>query len=265
MEPRVTASSPILSREDDDKVATLTIRRSESRNALSLELMRTLHAALAEISQDSGVKVVVLKSEGPTFCSGHDLKELIARRERAALAEIFTTCSQLMVAIARLRQPVIAQVQGAATAAGCQLVATCDLAICADDARFSTPGVNIGLFCSTPMVAVSRAVSRKAAMEMLLLGEMIDATRAYEIGLVNRVVPRAELGQAVTKMAKHIASKSGPVLAIGKDAFGRQIEYGLEDAYDYAARVMTDNMTLDDAREGISAFLEKRQPVWCGE
>ncbi|MBS0251598.1 MAG: enoyl-CoA hydratase/isomerase family protein, partial [Proteobacteria bacterium] len=177
--------------------------------------------------------------------------------------EIFETCSEMMISIARLRQPVIAQVQGAATAAGCQLVATCDLAICSDEARFATPGVNIGLFCSTPMVALSRAIGRKAAMEMLLLGEMINARRAYEVGLVNRVVPGSDLELEVKKVAKHIASKSGSVLAIGKEAFGRQAELELEQAYGYAAKVMTENMLLRDASEGISAFLDKREPKWC--
>ena len=216
--------SPVLSRTDRHGVATITLHRGNSRNALSMALMTTLQRALETISADRSVKVVVLRGDGPAFCAGHDLKELRANAGTDFAAEVFLTCSRLMTTIIRLRQPVIAQVHGIATAAGCQLVASCDLAVCDEGARFATPGVNIGLFCSTPMVALSRAVGRKAAMEMLLLGDTIGAERALELGLVNRVVAPADLGSTVEALADQIASKSSRVVAIGKAAFARQIE-----------------------------------------
>ncbi|MGE3335549.1 MAG: enoyl-CoA hydratase [Rhodospirillaceae bacterium] len=253
----------ILSRSDRDAVATLTMERPQARNALSLELMNALIGALDAISKDRSVKAVILRGAGPAFCAGHDLKEMRANPGRAFMQQTFETCSRLMLAITRLRQPVIAEVHGIATAAGCQLVATCDLALCADDARFATPGVNIGLFCSTPMVALIRAVPRKAAMKMLLTGDMIDAAEAVRIGLVNGAVPSANLHEAATALAAQIAAKSGPVLAIGKEAFSRQIDMTLAEAYTYAGSVMTENMMLRDAAEGIDAFLEKRKPTWC--
>ena len=256
------ADAPLLLREDAGGIATLTLNRGPSRNALSLGLMAGLQDALDAIAEDRAVRVVVLRGAGPAFCAGHDLKEMRAHPGREAAARVFRACSRVMLAITRLPQPVIAQVHGIATAAGCQLVATCDLAICADDARFATPGVNIGLFCSTPMVALSRAVPRKAAMAMLLLGEPVDAAEALRIGLVNRAVPAADLDAAVRAMASRIAEKSARVLAIGKEAFGRQGELGLEEAYAYAAEVMTRNMMLADAGEGIDAFLAKRTPIW---
>ncbi|GJD46222.1 Enoyl-CoA-hydratase [Methylobacterium cerastii] len=256
------ADAPLLLREDAGGIATLTLNRGPARNALSLGLMAALQDALDAIAEDRAVRVVVLRGAGPAFCAGHDLKEMRAHPGREAAAEVFRACSRLMLAITRLPQPVIAQVHGIATAAGCQLVATCDLAICADDARFATPGVNIGLFCSTPMVALSRAVPRKVAMEMLLLGEPVDAAEAFRIGLVNRVVPAADLDATVRATASRIAEKSARVLAIGKEAFGRQEELGLEEAYAYAAEVMTRNMMLAEAGEGIDAFLEKRTPIW---
>jgi enoyl-CoA hydratase/carnithine racemase len=255
---------PVLLREDGGGIASLTLNRPKARNALSLGLMGALQEALDAIREDTSVKVVILKGAGPAFCAGHDLKEMRAAPGREAAEEVFRTCARLMLTIARLPQPVIAQVHGIATAAGCQLVATCDLAICAEEARFATPGVQIGLFCSTPMVALSRAVSRKSAMEMLLVGEPIDAAEALRIGLVNRVVPSGNLDAAVEAMARRIASKARRVVAIGKEAFGRQIEMGLDEAYAYAAQVMTENMTMADAQEGIDAFLEKRPPVWEG-
>jgi enoyl-CoA hydratase/carnithine racemase len=255
---------PVLLREDAEGIATLTLNRPAARNALSLGLMGALQDALDAIREDPSVRVVVLKAAGPGFCAGHDLKEMRAAPGREATERVFRTCARLMTSIVRLPQPVIAQVHGIATAAGCQLVATCDLAICTEDARFATPGVQIGLFCSTPMVALSRAVGRKAAMEMLLVGEPIDADEALRIGLVNRVVPAAELDGAVSAMARRIASKARKVVAIGKEAFGRQIEMGLDDAYAYAAEVMTRNMLMADAKEGIDAFIEKRTPVWEG-
>ena len=258
----IPAEAPVLLREDAGGVATLTLNRPGARNALSMTLMETLQAVLDAIREDPTVRVVVLKGAGPAFCAGHDLKEMRAQGDRAAIEAVFRTCARLMLGIARLPQPVIAQVHGIATAAGCQLVATCDLAVCAQDARFATPGVQIGLFCSTPMVALSRAVPRKAAMEMLLVGEPIDAAEALRIGLVNRVVPAGDLDAAVRAMAVTIAGKPRRVVAIGKEAFGRQIEMGLDDAYAYAAEVMTRNMLMADAHEGIDAFLGKRPPRW---
>ncbi|WP_430245364.1 enoyl-CoA hydratase [Neorhizobium sp. DAR64861/K0K2] len=251
----------LLIRSDANGIATLTLNRPAQRNALSLALMDVLCETLEVIGADRSVRVVILRGEGPAFCSGHDLKEMRASDDRAA-ASIFDTCSRLMLTIGNLSQPVIAQVHGIATAAGCQLVATCDLAICADDTRFATPGVNIGLFCSTPMVALSRAVGRKAAMEMLLTGETVDAQKAVEIGLVNRAVPHAELEATVLQWAKNIGSKSGTVVGIGKQAFAAQAQLSVEDAYRLASQIMTDNLMLDDAREGIDAFLQKRRPQW---
>ena len=262
--PSVPASpqAPVLLRSDAGGVATLTLNRPEARNALSMTLMNALQDQLDAIREDPTVRVVILQGAGPAFCAGHDLKEMRADPSRAATEAVFRTCARLMLSLTRLPQPVIARVHGIATAAGCQLVATCDLAICAETARFATPGVQIGLFCSTPMVALSRAVSRKAALEMLLVGEPIDAGEALRIGLVNRVVPEAALDAAIDALADRIAGKARRVLAIGKEAFGRQIEMGLEDAYGYTAEVMTRNMMMADAQEGIDAFLGKRPPRW---
>jgi len=256
------ADDSVLLRHDADGVATLTLNRPQARNALSMALMKALQDALDAIREDPSVRVVILRGAGPAFCAGHDLKEMRADPSRAATEAVFRTCARLMLSITRLPQPVIAQVNGIATAAGCQLVATCDLAICAEDAWFATPGVQIGLFCSTPMVALSRAVSCKAALEMLLVGEPVDAREALRIGLVNRVVSAAELDGAVAAMAEKIAGKARQVVAIGKAAFGRQIEMGLEEAYGYAAEVMTRNMMMADAHEGIDAFIGKRPPRW---
>ena len=254
----------VLLRRDADGVAWLTLNRAAARNALSMGLMQALDSELAAIETDAAVKIVVIGGAGPAFCAGHDLRELRARPERAAYEAVFELCAQLMLRIVRLPKPVIARVHGVATAAGCQLVASCDLAVAADTARFATPGVNIGLFCSTPMVALSRAVGRKVAMEMLLTGDLIDAARAREIGLINRVVPEAELDAAVTALAGQIAGKSPLTLAIGKEAFYRQADMELDAAYRYAAEVMTRNMLARDAGEGIDAFLAKRPPVWTG-
>ena len=248
-------------RSDAAGIATLTLNRPAARNALSVALMSALEAALADIAADQAVRFVVIRGAGPAFCAGHDLRELRSL-PAPAHAALFTQCSRLMQAIVALRVPVIAQVHGVATAAGCQLVATCDLAIAADTARFATPGVNIGLFCSTPMVALSRAVGRKAAMEMLLTGDMIGAGRAATIGLINRAVPEGELDAAVLALATQIASKSPATVAIGKPAFYAQAERPLAEAYAYAAEVMTRNMQERDAAEGIGAFLDKREPHW---
>jgi len=224
--------------------------------------MTALLEALGRAAADPEARIVVIAGAGPAFCAGHDLRELRADPRREAYQRIFALCSELMLAIVRLPKPVIAEVHGVATAAGCQLVATCDLVVAAEEARFATPGVNIGLFCSTPMVALSRAVGRKAAMEMLLTGELIDAMTARSLGLVNRVVPKAGLRDAVDGLARQIAGKSALIVKIGKEAFYRQAELDLAGAYRYAAEVMTTNMLARDAGEGIDAFLAKRAPVW---
>ena len=254
----------ILLRHDTDTIATLTLNRPAARNALSIGLMTALDAELTKIAADPAIHVVILAAAGPGFCAGHDMREMRATPTRAAYQDVFATCTRLMRRIAALPKPVIARVHGAASAAGCQLVATCDLAIAGDSARFATPGVNIGLFCSTPMVALTRAVGRKAAMEMLLTGDLIDAHKAREIGLINRVVADDALDGAVMALARQIASKSPLTLAIGKQAFYRQAEMDIASAYEYAAKVMTENMLANDAAEGIDAFLEKRPPVWSG-
>jgi enoyl-CoA hydratase/carnithine racemase len=254
----------ILLRHDSDGIATLTLNRPAARNALSLGLMQALDAELATIAGDRAVKVVIIAGNGPAFCAGHDLRELRTSPTRAAYEQVFALCSRLMQRIVRLPKPVIARVHGVATAAGCQLVASADLAVAADTARFATPGVSIGLFCSTPMVALSRAVGRKAAMEMLLTGDMVPAALARELGLVNRVVPEADLHEATRTLAAQIAAKSPLTVAIGKEAFYRQAEMDLSHAYDYASDVMTRNMLARDAEEGIDAFLTKRQPQWTG-
>jgi enoyl-CoA hydratase/carnithine racemase len=257
-------TTDIILRHDDGNIVTLTLNRPAARNALSMGLMEALDATLAAIADDNSVHVVIIAANGSAFCAGHDLREIRATPTRAAYEAVFALCSRLMQRIVRLPKPVIAQVQGVATAAGCQLVASADLAVAADTARFATPGVDIGLFCSTPMVALSRAVGRKAAMEMLLTGEMVPADRARELGLVNRVVPADALRDATLALAAQIAAKSPLTLAIGKEAFYRQAEMDLSAAYDYASAVMTRNMLAHDAAEGIDAFLEKRPPAWTG-
>jgi enoyl-CoA hydratase/carnithine racemase len=257
-------NEPALKRSDRDGIATLTLNRPQQRNALSRALIAELHDALRRIADDRSVRVVVLAGAGPAFCSGHDLKEMRANTEPAFYEAVFGACSAMMLAIVKLPQPVIARVHATATAAGCQLVASCDLAIAADSATFATPGVNIGLFCSTPMVAVSRNLPRKHVMEMLLTGEAIDAATAARLGLINRAVPAAGLDDAVDALARKIVAKSPLTLTIGKEAFYRQLEMSQADAYDYASAVMARNMATRDAAEGIDAFLAKRQPTWCG-
>lgn len=265
MNDQPVQTADILLREDlADGITVLTLNRPAARNALSMGLMQALDDALVAIGRDDTVRVVVIRGAGPAFCAGHDLREIRGTPTRDAYAQVFALCSRLMQRIVHLPRPVIAQVHGVATAAGCQLVASADLAVAADTARFATPGVNIGLFCSTPMVALSRAVGRKAAMEMLLTGDLIDTARARELGLVNRVVSEAALADATLALARQIASKSPLTLAIGKEAFYRQAEMSLADAYAYASEVMTRNMLARDAAEGIDAFLQKRAPVWTG-
>ncbi len=253
---------PILLRRDEAGIAWLTMNRPGQRNALSIGLMAALQTELDAIAKQAVIKVVVIAGAGPAFCAGHDLRELRSDPSRAFYERVFRDCSRLMQTIVALPKPVIARVHGIATAAGCQLVATCDLAVAAETARFATPGVNIGLFCSTPMVALTRAVGRKAAMEMLLTGDLVDAVRVRELGLVNRVVPEAKLDAEVTALARQIAGKSALTVKTGKEAFYRQAELPLADAYAYASEVMTRNMLARDAEEGIDAFLQKRPPLW---
>jgi enoyl-CoA hydratase/carnithine racemase len=257
-----TSAEPLLLRRDADGIAFLTLNRPAQRNALSVALMDALQGALDAIAGDGSVKVVVLSGAGPGFCAGHDLKEMRANPGRQHYEALFAQCSRLMTSIVKLPKPVIARVHGIATAAGCQLVATCDLAVASSEARFAVNGINVGLFCSTPMVALSRAVGRKAALEMLLTGELVDATRAHEIGLVNRVVAPERLDDEVQGLARQIAGKLGLAVAIGKEAFYRQAELGLEAAYAYTGEVMTRNMMAHDTEEGIDAFLAKRPPPW---
>jgi enoyl-CoA hydratase/carnithine racemase len=259
--------SHILLCEDREAVRVLTLNRPSARNCLSMDLMAALHGAVTKAGDDEAVRAVVLTGAGPAFSSGHDLKELTAHRNdedrgRAFYAETMSACSDMMLAIVRSPKPVIAAVNGIATAAGCQLVASCDLAIASADARFATPGVNIGLFCSTPMVALSRNVSRKGAMEMLLLGDMVDAQDAHAMGLVNRVVEADRVVNEAVEFGRRIAEKPSRTLKIGKEAFYKQLEMPLEEAYRYAAQVMVENMLDAEAEEGIGAFLDKREPNW---
>lgn len=255
--------SALLLRDDADGICTLTLNRPDARNALSRPLMAAVQAELDRIRDDRSVRVVILTGAGPAFCAGHDLKE-VRGLDPTDYLPLFAQCSRLMMSLVHLPQPVIAKVHGIATAAGCQLVASCDLAYAADTARFATPGVNIGLFCSTPMVALTRVVPRKAAMEMLLSGQPVLAGDAVRHGLINAALPAEELDGHVAAMAATIATKSPLTLKIGKEAFYRQLEQPMEEAYTYASRVMTENMMARDAEEGIDAFLGKREPVWCG-
>ena len=258
---------PVLLRERDGDIAVLVLNRPSARNSLSEALLIALSEAFKDIATDTSIRAVILTANGTAFCAGHDLKELTSRRSdadggRAYFKQIMTVCSGMMQQIVNLPQPVIACVQGVASAAGCQIVASCDLAVASSAAKFATPGVDIGLFCSTPMVALSRNVSRKHAMEMLLTGEMVDAEKAAQIGLINRAVAAGSERNEALILAKLVASKSSYVLKIGKQAFYRQAERGLAAAYDYASEVMTENMMARDANEGICAFIEKRDPQW---
>lgn len=263
-------ATPVLLRENRGGVAILRLNRPEARHALSEALIDALTRELETISGDGAIRCVVLASGGPVFCAGHDLKEMTgyradADRGRARFSEMFDRCSVMMQHIVALPQPVIAAIEGVATAAGCQLVASCDLAIAGAKARFCTPGVHIGLFCSTPMVALSRNLSRKAAMEMLLLGEMADAETALRFGLINRIAQEGEALAMALEMAARIASKSALTLRVGKRAFYAQAEQSLAAAYESVGKVMLENMLAHDAEEGIGAFIEKRDPVWRGE
>jgi enoyl-CoA hydratase/carnithine racemase len=264
-EKQMTEEALVL-RHDDEGVTTLTMNRPQARNALSQGMLRAMLDAFIEISTDETARVVILAGAGPGFCAGHDLKEIKAQNySRNYTEQLFADCAELMQTIIRLPKPVIAQVHGIATAAGAQLVASCDLAISSQEARFATPGVNIGLFCSTPMVALSRNLSNKHAMQMLLTGDLIDAQNAYRMGLVNEVVDAEQLETKTMELARKIASKSPLTVAIGKEAYYRQAELPLSEAYDYTKEVMVRNLEARDAQEGISAFIEKRHPVWCGK
>lgn len=257
----------VVLREDRGPVAVLTLNRPEARNSLSLEMIAALHSEVEDLSGSDAVRTIVITGAGSAFSSGHDLKEMSAHRNdpdrgRAFFAKTMSACSDMMMSIVRSPKPVIAAVNGIATAAGCQLVASCDLAVASIDARFATPGVNIGLFCSTPMVALSRNVSRKAAMEMLLLGEMVGAEDAQALGLTNRVVAADRVVNEAVELGRQIAAKPKRTLKIGKEAFYRQLEMPLEEAYAYTSSVMVENMLDEEAKEGIGAFIDKRAPRW---
>jgi enoyl-CoA hydratase/carnithine racemase len=263
-EEEISAPEPVLLRSDAEGVAGLTLNRPDQYNALSRELLGALQVELDRIRDDPTVRIVAITGQGRAFCAGHDLKEIAHERERAKLTELFGQCSKVMLSLTRLPQPVIALVDGIATAAGCQLVAACDLALATTNARFATSGVKYGLFCSTPMVAVSRNVPRKPAMEMLLTGDFIEADDAFRLGLVNRVVPPERLEEAFDRMVARLLDKPREVLALGKWAFYRQLEMGLEDAYVFTTDVIVDNALGKDFEEGLAAFLEKRAPQWPG-
>lgn len=268
-EENTDTDAPAIITRPEKGIAVITLNRPDKRNALSLGMMSALHVAIEALANDPEVFVIVIAANGPAFSAGHDLKELTAHRSdndggHAFFRVTMDRCASLMQSIVKCPKPVIAAVEATATAAGCQLVATCDLAVGADSAKFCTPGVNIGLFCSTPMVALSRNVSRKHAMEMLLLGELIDAETAAAWGLINRAVPKDKVMEEALRFARGIVAKSPATVAIGKEAFYHQVEQPLTEAYDYAVGVMVRNMLYRDAEEGISAFLEKRHPEWQG-
>jgi enoyl-CoA hydratase/carnithine racemase len=268
--PAPTASEPPVLRETIGNIAVLTLNRPQARNSLSDVMLAGLSHELDNLAADKRIRAVVLAAHGAAFSAGHDLKELTAHRAdpdggRSYTRHIMERCSALMLSVLRLPQPVIAAVEATATAAGCQLVATCDLAVASTTAKFCTPGVHIGLFCSTPMVALSRNVTRKHAMEMLLTGDMISAKDAYRIGLVNRVVEAGSAREDALNLARKIAANSAAAVKFGKEAFYQQLEMGIADAYAHATEVMVKNMMARDAEEGIAAFVEKRQPTWEGD
>ncbi|MEL6280188.1 MAG: enoyl-CoA hydratase [Pseudomonadota bacterium] len=263
------AAAPVLLRETEDRIATLTLNRPNQLNALSEELIDALQSELDQIAGDREVKVVIVRGAGRAFCAGHDLKEMTAARGRgddlAYFTNLFAKCAKMMTSIVRLPQPVIAEVDGLATAAGCQLVASCDMAVAARRAQFGVNGVNIGLFCSTPMVALSRNIPRKHAFEMLTTGDFIDAERAQALGLVNRLARVETLHNDTWQLALTVASKLGSAVKIGKEAYYRQLEMPLDEAYAYTGRVMAENMVAKDTVEGVTAFVEKREPDWSDD
>ena len=260
----VPNADAMLLRHDDGGVTTLTLNRPHQFNTLSYEMLETLIAAVDAIAADDSVRVVVLAGEGKAFCAGHDLKEMRANHSKEYMQALFRQCGELMLSITRLPQPVIARIHGIATAAGCQLVSMCDLAVAADVSKFAVSGINVGLFCSTPAVGLARNLGRKAALEMLLTGEFIDAMEAKAKGLVNRVVPLDALDAEIERLAGSILAKSAVAVKMGKGMFYKQLEMGLADAYDYASEVMACNMMSEDAGEGIDAFMQKRKPVYTG-
>jgi len=258
------SKDPLVIRENSNGVVTLTLNRPKQFNALSVDMLSAMQTELDNISQDSTVRVVVIAANGKAFCAGHNLKEMRANSDKAFHQSLFEQCSQMMLTINNMPQVVIAKVQGIATAAGCQLVATCDLAVAADSAKFATSGINVGLFCSTPAVAVSRNLARKQAFEMLITGEFIDAHAALQQGLINRMAPADQLDDTLQSLIDAITAKSPIAVTTGKNMFYKQLDMSLEDAYDYASEVMVGNMMADDVAEGIDAFIEKRHAVWTG-
>jgi enoyl-CoA hydratase/carnithine racemase len=262
--PQATATEPLLLRQDDGGVVTLTLNRPAQFNSLSQALMGELQTELDRVAADASVRVVIMAGAGKAFCAGHDLKEMRSDPSKAFQKQLFRQCSKLMLTLVRLPQPVIARVHGIATAAGCQLVSMCDLAVASDNARFAVSGVNLGLFCSTPSVGLSRNLGRKQALEMLLTGDFIDAPTALARGLVNRVVPLEQLDAEIRKLVDSILAKTPVAIKLGKQTFYRQLEMGLENAYDLASETMACNMMAEDAQEGIDAFVAKRKPQWKG-
>lgn len=262
--PIDNADQPLVIKEHNDQVVTLTLNQPKQFNALSVDVLAALQTELDTIAADSGVRVVVIQANGKAFCAGHNLKEMRATPDRAFQDALFNQCSQMMLTINRMPQVVIAKVQGIATAAGCQLVAACDLAVAADSAKFATSGINVGLFCSTPAVAVSRNLSRKKAFEMLITGEFIDAQEAMQQGLINRIAPAEQLDATLQNLVDAIVSKSPVAVTTGKQMFYQQLDMSLPDAYDFAREVMVENMMADDVAEGIDAFIAKRPAVWTG-
>ena len=261
---QAAASEPLLLRQDQAGVATLTLNRPTQFNSLSQALVGELQAELDRIAADAAVRVVVLAGAGKAFCAGHDLKEMRSDASKAFQKALFQQCSKMMLTLVRMPQPVIARVHGIATAAGCQLVSMCDLAVASDNSRFAVSGVNLGLFCSTPSVGLARNVGRKQAMEMLLTGDFIDAQTAFLRGLVNRVVPLAQLDEEIGKLTSSILAKTPVAIKAGKQMFYRQLESGLDAAYELASETMACNMIAEDAQEGIDAFIDKRKPEWKG-
>jgi len=261
----VATPDPILLRQDAGGIATLTLNRPQHYNALSSALLAELQAAVDAIARDASVRVVVIAGAGKAFCAGHDLKELRAHHDRTFIRDVFQRCSHLMLSLTRLPQPVIARAHGIVAAAGCQLVAQCDLAVAADDARFATSGINVGLFCATPSVPLSRNIPRKQAMAMLMTGDFIDAQTALAHGLVNRVTPSPQLDAEISKLAQAIIAKTPVAVAVGKKLFYDQLDAGLEQAYELATEAMVCNMMTEDAAEGIDAFMRKRKPQWKGK
>ena len=258
------SNEPLVIRENAGSVVTLTLNSPKQFNALSVELLTAMQAQLDNIAQDTTIQVLVIAANGKAFCAGHNLKEMRANPDEAFQRALFEQCSQMMLTINRMPQVVIAKVEGIATAAGCQLVAACDLAVASDNTKFATSGINVGLFCSTPAVAVSRNLSRKQAFEMLITGEFIDAHTALQQGLINRVASAEQLEQTLQSLIEAITAKSSVAVRTGKNMFYKQLNMELAEAYEYAAEVMTCNMMADDVSEGIDAFIEKRPALWTG-